>query len=144
MKIVIDTNVILPALMSVEGVSNKLMVWLFTQEKKLNVVSNTLVTEYEDVLLRDKNRKFYLQFSSEEIVAFIDDICLISHHQKINFLWRPFLKDIKDDMVLETAFNAGCDYILTYSAKDFKGVEEKFGIKIISPKDFLTVAGELQ
>ena len=144
MKIVVDTNVILPSLMSVDGVSNKLMVWLFTKKEKINVVSNTLVTEYEDVLLREKNRKFYPQFSTEDLKFFIDDICLISHHQKINFLWRPFLKDIKDDMVLETAFNASCDYIITYNAKDFAGVQEQFGIKIITPKEFLKIVGELQ
>ena len=144
MKIVIDTNVILPALMSIDGVSNKLMVWLFTQPKKLNVVSNTLVTEYEDVLLREKNKKFYPQFKDEDIKAFIDDICFISYHQRINFLWRPFLKDIKDDMVLETAFNGGVQYIVTYNLKDFSGVEEKFGIKAITPKDFLKIRGEIQ
>ena len=130
--------------MSVDGVSNKLMVWLFTQEKKIAVLSNTLVVEYEDVLLRDKYRKNYAQFSTMDLKSFIDDLCLISHHQKINFLWRPFLKDIKDDMVLETAFNAGCDYIVTYNKKDFLGVEEKFNIKIINPKEFLHVTGELK
>jgi len=144
MKVVVDTNVILPALMSIDGVSNKLMIWLFSKNVKINVVSNTLLIEYEDVLLREKNRKFYAQFDKEEIISFIDDICLISHHQKINFLWRPFLKDIKDDMVLETAFNGQCDYIITYNFKDFAGVPEKFGIKIITPKEFLKIVGELK
>jgi putative PIN family toxin of toxin-antitoxin system len=130
--------------MSRDGVSNKLMVWLFTNKKKINVVSNTLVTEYEDVLLRAKNKKFYEQFSDEDIKSFIDDICHISHHQKINFLWRPFLKDIKDDMVLETAFNGACDYIVTYNTKDFSGVFEKFNIKVAKPKEFLKDIGELK
>ena len=144
MKIVIDTNVILPALMSEEGVSNKLMLWLFLNKSKIHVVSNTLIAEYEDVLLREKNRKFYTQFSKDDICSFIDDICLISHHQKINFLWRPFLKDIKDDMVLETAFNGNCTYIITYNTKDFAGVNEKFSIQIVTPKEFLKIIGEIQ
>ena len=144
MKIVIDTNVILPALMSREGVSNKFMIWVFSNNIKINVISNTLVTEYEDVLLRRKNRKLYPQFSKEDITSFIDDVCLISHHQKINFLWRPFLKDIKDDMVLETAFNGKCDYIITYNLKDFHGVKDKFGIQIITPKEFLKKVGEIK
>ena len=67
-----------------------------------------------------------------------------SHHQKINFFWRPFLKDIKDDMVLETAFNAGATYIITYNYKDFSGVSEKFNIDIITPKEFLKRIGELK
>jgi len=71
MKIVIDTNVILPSLMSVDGISNRSMIWLFSQEKKINVVSNTLVVEYEDVLLRDRNRKLYPQFSHEDIKLLI-------------------------------------------------------------------------
>ena len=144
MKILIDTNVLLPALMSVDGVSNKLVVWLFSQKEKIHVVSNTLVTEYEDVLLRKKYREQYKQFSDEDIKAFIDDICLISYHQKINFLWRPFLKDIKDDMVLETAFNASCDYVITYNLKDFYGVEKHFNIKIVTPKEFLKIVGEIK
>jgi len=144
MKIVIDTNVVLSALISISGASNKLMVWLFSQNRKTMVVSNTLITEYEDVLLRKKNRKYYIQFSREDIVSFIDDICLISYHQNINFLWRPFLKDMKDDMVLETAFNAKCDYIVTHNLKDFSNVYEKFGINVIGPKDFLKIIGELK
>ena len=144
MKVVIDTNVILPALMSIDGVSNRLMLWLFTNERKISVVSNTLVMEYQDVLLRDKNRKIYEQFDEKDIVAFIDDICLISFHQKINFLWRPFLKDIKDDMVLETAFNGGCDYIITYNVKDFTSVKDKFGIEVVMPKTFLKIVGEIE
>lgn len=144
MKIVIDTSVVLPALLSIEGVSNKLMLWLFSNNTKMHVVSNTLVTEYQDVLLREKNRKLYPQFSKDELTSFIDDICLISHHQKINFLWRPFLKDIKDDMILETAFNGNCNYIITYNLKDFRGVKEKFSIQIVTPKEFLKIVGEIK
>ena len=70
MKIVIDTNVVLPALMSIDGVSNKLMLWLFSNKIKIHVVSNTLVTEYQDVLLRERNRKFYPQFSKDQIITF--------------------------------------------------------------------------
>ncbi len=143
MKIVLDTNVIVAALMSKRGVSNALLIWLFEQETKFSVVSNTLITEYEGVLLRPNNMQSYSHLNIREIQGFIDDICLISHHQRINFLWRPFLRDIKDDMVLETAFNGNCNYIVTYNRKDFTGVEEKFGIKIIQPKEFLTRIGEL-
>ena len=144
MKIVIDTNVVLPALMSRNGVSNKLLVYLFTQEEKMSVLSNTLLTEYEDVLFRDKSRQFYKQFSDEDLDNFLDDLCAISHHQKINFLWRPFLKDIKDDMVLETAFNSSSYCIVTYNKKDFDEVYEKFGIKILTPKEFLIKVGDIK
>ena len=148
MKIVIDTNVFLSSLFSKNGASYKLVLWIVNQykssNKKYNVVSNTLVTEYEDALTRDKNIQKFKNFSVDEIKEFIDGICLISNHQKINFMWRPFLKDINDDMVLEVAFNSKADYIVTHNIKDFKDVEENFNIKIITPKEFLLKMGELK
>lgn len=141
MKIVIDTNVILSALYSNQGASHKLLVWLFESKKKHSVISNTLVLEYTDVLTRIKNMKYYSHLDKDEIESFIDDICTISYHQKIYFLWRPFLRDTNDDMVLEVAVNSGAKAILTFNPKDFKGVKEKFNIDIISPKIFLKNEG---
>ncbi len=141
MKIVIDTNIVLSALFSSRGASNKLLVWLFENKKKYNVVSNTLVTEFEDVLTREKNLNQYNNLQKEDVLAFIDDICLISYHQSIYFLWRPFLTDSNDDMVLEVAVNANVGAIITFNPKDFKGVKESFGIDILTPKEYLTNIG---
>lgn len=141
MKIVIDTNVIFAALYSSKGASYKLLYWLFQSKQKHNVVSTTLVLEYMDVLTREKNMQHYKQLSQHDIESFVDDICAISHHQKIYFLWRPFLRDANDDMVLEVAANAGAEAIVTFNPKDFKGVKEKFNIDIVSPKIFLQKKG---
>ena len=144
MKIVLDTNIVLSALLSNRGASNLLLTWLFKSKKKYNVVSNTLVTEFEDVLTRDKNIKQFNNLTKEEVLSFIDDICLISYHQVIHFLWRPFLKDSNDDMVLEVAVNANVRAIITFNPKDFKGVKEQFGIDILTPKEYLIKVGALK
>ena len=47
-----------------------------------------------------------------------------------------------DDMVLELAVAANCDFIVTYNKKDFQGAE-RFGIGIVTPKEFLEEIGEL-
>ena len=142
MKIVLDTNIILSALFSKNGSSNKVLIWLFKNQEKINVISNTLLSEYCDVLLREENLKQYSNLSKMDIELFLDDICLISHHQNINFLWRPFLKDIKDDMVLEVAFNANANFIVTNNIKDFKNIEKNFNIKVVTSKEFLKIIGE--
>ena len=144
MKIVIDTNIVLSALFSKKGASNRLMVWLFNQKKKYNVVSNTLVTEFEDVLTRDQNIKKFNNLKKEDILSFIDDICLISYHQDIHFLWRPFLKDSNDDMILEVAVNANAKAIITFNPKDFKGIKERFGIDVLTPQEYLKKIGEIK
>ena len=62
--------------------------------------------------------------------------------REIFFLWRPFLRDPRDDMVLELAVEAECDAILTYNQRDFAGVEQ-FGLRANTPKEFLQEIGEI-
>lgn len=144
MKIVIDTNVIFAALYSNKGASHKLLKWLFEAEEKHSVVSTALVLEYVDVLTRLDNMRFYDYLTQRDIESFVDDICTISHLQKIHFLWRPFLKDAKDDMVLEVAVNASASPIITFNPKDFDGVKMRFGVDIMTPGEFLLQQGVLK
>lgn len=51
-------------------------------------------------------------------------------------------KDPKDDLVLELAVEAGCESIITFNVKDFRGIE-KFGLRAIRPKEFLQQIGEI-
>lgn len=62
--------------------------------------------------------------------------------EKVYYLWRPFLSDPKDDMVLELGVSAGCDIIVTYNKADFEGVKQ-FGIRILTAQEFLQEIGEL-
>jgi len=45
-------------------------------------------------------------------------------------------------MVLELAVNAGCDFIVTYNKGDFEGAE-RFGLQVVTSKEFLVKIGEL-
>ena len=137
MRFVIDTNVVLSALISKNGASYQIMRWLFESGQQGSVVSIPLVIEYEDVLMRSDHRQRYPQFGDEDLVRFIDDICAVSIHQPIFYLWRPFLSDPKDDMVLETAFNGNAELIVTHNVRDFRLVGDKFAIRAITPGDFL-------
>ena len=58
--------------------------------------------------------------------------------QEIHFLWRPFLADADDDMVLELAFAAGCRHIITHNVQDFRG-SEQLGVTAVSPRAFLSL-----
>ncbi len=135
-KIVIDTNVIISAFRSSRGASNKLMTYIGTN-KFLTCISVTLILEYEDVMLRH-----FPKMSKQKINDFLDYFCAISEQVKINYLWRPHLKDPGDDMLLELAFGSNSRYIITYNKKDFAGIE-KFNIEILTPKEFLIILGVL-
>ena len=141
MKVVCDTNVWLSALTSKLGASYQVVKWLFEHQAQVHCISTPFILELEDVFLREQNRDRMPYFLDEQLNQFIDDICHISEHQAIYFLWRPQIKDPKDDMVLELVTNAQADYLVTYNLKDFKQAAKKFNFTLVTPKQFLTIAG---
>lgn len=102
-------------------------------------ISVPLVLEYESILLREISK---LTVNETEIRDLIDYYCSVAIHHQIFFLWRPYLPDPKDDMVLELAVTAQCDSIVTYNTRDFRGID-KFGLTTINPADFLKIIGVL-
>jgi predicted nucleic acid-binding protein len=138
MKIVIDTNVLDAALRSRRGASFK-FVSLLPSDKFSIAISVPLVFEYEDALKRLASSAI----TEQDIGIFVDFLCKIGHHQDIFFLWRPFLPDPSDDYVLEVAVAAGCDAIVTYNKRDFKGIE-RFGLRVLDPRELLTEIGVIK
>ena len=137
-QVVIDTNVFVTALRSQYGASYKLLSIIDKEIYKMNL-SVPLVLEYEEVAKRMIGD---ISLSEKDIDDILDFVESRSNHRHIFNLWRPQLKDPNDDMVLELAVTAGCEFIITYNINDFEG-SEKFGIEVITPKAFLEMAGEL-
>jgi putative PIN family toxin of toxin-antitoxin system len=136
-KIVLDTNVLVAGLRSRHGASFRLLQLLGTGRFEV-AISVPLVLEYEDVLMRHVRM---VGFDETEIAAVIDYLCAVGQRQRIYYLWRPFLRDPKDDLVLELAVAAICEGIVTFNAKDFAGVD-RFGLWVMTPRQFLVRIGE--
>ena len=132
--IILDTNVLFAGLYSSTGASFQILRLLDAGTIK-PVISTTLLFEYEDVL---KRKQTVLELSHKQVDIILDNICALSKFQEIYFLWRPYLRDPKDDHVLEVAVASKTKTIITHNLKDFKGVE-KFGIKATTPGNFLEV-----
>ena len=81
--------------------------------------------------------------SAEDIEAILDYLLSKSNIREIFYLWRPFLKDPKDDLVLEVAVESRSKYIITFNKKDFKGIG-KFGVEVLTPREFLIELGVLK
>jgi putative PIN family toxin of toxin-antitoxin system len=137
-RIIIDTSVLVSALRSRRGASHRLLM-LLGSEKFAISVSVPLVLEYEEAAKRLIGSTAWSERGIDDI---LDYICTVADHQKVFYLWRPFLKDADDDMVLEVAVAAGCDFIVTYNKSDFGNVE-RFGLRAVTAKEFLEEIGEL-
>lgn len=131
-----DTNILISALRSKRGAAFKLLSLIGEDYFDINL-SVPLMLEYESVAMREiKN----LSNTPEEVGDILDYLAHVSRRWEIFFLWRPYLSDPKDDMVLEIAVQSYSQYIVTYNPRDFIGIE-KFGITTLTPKEFLLKNG---
>jgi predicted nucleic acid-binding protein len=96
-------------------------------------VSVSLVLEYESVLLR---HAAVSPMTDQDVRDLVDYICDVAVCQEIFFLWRPYLRDPNDDLVLELAVAASCDAVVTHNIRDFSGAE-RLGIRLLTPGAFL-------
>ena len=130
--VVLDTNVLYAGLKSNRGASFRLLELLDSGLFE-PCVSVPLVFEYESVLKRAARE---LGLTHSDVDDVIDFICGVARPQPIFFLWRPLLRDPKDDMVLEAAVEGQCEYIVTHNVRDFAGAEQ-FGLQVLLPGAFL-------
>lgn len=133
-QVAIDTNVLVAAFRSRRGSSYRLLSLVGAGYFEINV-SVPLVLEYEDVLSR---AEFCL--SPEDARDVVDYLCSIANCHRIHFLWRPYLNDPGDEMLLELAVTAGCQYLVTFNKRDFRGIE-RFGLQAMRPIEFLRTIG---
>jgi len=119
------------------GASFKLLEHIDDERLKVNL-SVPLFLEYEDAAKRLVKKGGLISSGVDDILNYITSISTLS---KIYYLWRPFLKDPKDDMVLELAVASNSKSIVTFNKPDFAGVEQ-FGIELVSPKELLVRMGE--
>jgi predicted nucleic acid-binding protein len=135
-RIVIEINVLISALRSSRGASYRLLMLVGGAEFEI-ALSVPLVLEYEDVAKRMPDET---GLSEDDVDDIIDYLCGVAHLQEIHFLWRPVLRDSRDDHVLELAAAAGCGVVVTHNVRDFAGCE-RFGVKAITPGEFLRSIG---
>ncbi|MDN5872463.1 MAG: putative toxin-antitoxin system toxin component, PIN family [Nitrococcus sp.] len=133
-RVVLDTNVLVAALRSSRGPAFHLLSLLGTGHFE-TAVSVPLVFEYEDVLARE-----VIGITASAAADVIDYLCQVAHRQEVHFLWRPFLKDPKDDFVLELAVASPSETIVTYNVKDFEG-SARFGVRVVRPAELLAELG---
>lgn len=133
-QIVMDTNVLVAAARSRRGTSYALLQTMRSGSWRLNI-SSALLLEYEAQLKTEAAR----QGRPLEVVdRFLDFLVSRSNRRQTFFLLRPFLRDPKDDFVVELALASRADYIVTWNVRDFTQASE-YGISVIRPNEFLAL-----
>jgi putative PIN family toxin of toxin-antitoxin system len=131
MKVILDTNVVLTALRSKNGLSRKWLQAALTGKIDM-LVSIPLFLEYEEVLKRPEQLTA-TGLTVELVNEFLNGLSNVIIPVEISYLWRPQLSDPKDEMVLEAAVNGQADWLITYNVKDFAKAARYFSINVGTP-----------
>lgn len=135
-RIVIDTSVIISALIGQTGPSREVLRQCL-QKKWQPIISNTLFNEYEDVSQRERVQAL-CPLSQAEILELLSAIYAEMQWIAVSYLWRPNLKDEGDNFLIELAIAGNADYIITNNVKDFYRSELRFDpLQILTPEQFL-------
>lgn len=138
MKIVLDTNVLVAAVRSPTGASAEI-VRRVLQGHARALCSVPLFMEYESVLLRPEH--LYLAgATAQDVGNLLDVMAGAIVPVEIRYLWRPQLRDPNDDLVLELAVNGlwlgDPVSIVTMNTRDFSPQAGKFGVNVLTPRQF--------
>ena len=135
MKVVIDTNVWISALISKEGTSRDIIRQALL-EKISPQISTTLFLEYEAVMKREKIQTL-CSLDTEEQEELFHAFLSTCTWNEIFYLWRPNLSDAGDDFLVELAVASNSKIIITENTKDVEFDELHFAIEVLTPQKFL-------
>ena len=135
MRVVFDTDVMVAATRSAMGASRALLVAAADLRIQL-LVSPALLLEYECVLKREEHLAAASARSSD-IDVLLDMVAAFAEPVRLNYLWRPQLSDVGDELVLEAAVNGRADFLVSFNAGDFELGASRFGLTVCRPVDCL-------
>jgi putative PIN family toxin of toxin-antitoxin system len=136
-RYVLDTCVVVSALRSRNGASNRILRLVLLGELPA-VCHYKLLSEYREVLARMASRD-ELTFSRDQVERFLAALVTMSQEVDPRFLWRPNLRDEADNFVFEAAFAASPATIITHNVRDFRRPEIVWpGVLVKTPQQVLT------
>jgi putative PIN family toxin of toxin-antitoxin system len=142
MRLVLDTDVLVAAIRSGTGASQRVLRAALERRCTL-LLSVPLVIEYQAVMTRSEHLKAS-GLSADEIAELLDALIKVAEPVRLAFLWRPQLADPNDEMVLEAAVNGSADRLVTFNRKHFADVGTRFGIVVCGPGDVVAALEDIK
>ena len=135
-KIVVDTSVIISALIGTIGPSRELIGRCLKGEYQ-PLMANALFSEYESVIKR-KEVIAKCSLTQAGIVRLLASFMSVSQWISIYYLWRPNLKDEADNHLIELAVAGNAEIIATNNTRDFQNTQLLFPhLSILKPEEMI-------
>ena len=134
--VVVDTSVVISALIGVRGPSREVLRRCLISEYN-PLISNALFQEIEDVSQRSRIRK-KCPLSDMEIRELLNAFYSVCHWVPIYYLWRPNITDEADNFLIELGLAGNATHIITNNISDLKSSELNFPeLTILKPEQLL-------
>ena len=138
-KIIVDTNVFIGALIGKSGTANREVLRRCLQGKYQPLMGNALFAEYSEVMNRD-DIKQKCPLSSQKKADLLADFLAVCQWVKVFYLWRPNLGDESDNHLIELAVAGNAQIIVTRNIKDLNRAQLLFPqIKILQPEEIINI-----
>jgi len=135
-KIIVDTSVIISALIGSQGPSREVLRRCLKGVYS-PLISNALFSEYEDVVRRENIIKL-CPLTDDEKWKLLNAYYSICQWVSIQYLWRPNIKDEGDNFLIELAVAGNASYLITNNMSDFKHTELIFpDVSVVTPEQLL-------
>ena len=136
MKVVVDTNIFVSAVMGARSAPRQIIRLCLSGELQ-PLMGNALLAEYEDVCSRTGLFDDTV-LPPRDREALLDAFLATCIWTPIYYLWRPNLRDEADNHVVELAVAGGARAIVTANIRDFAKPALAFpGLKVCTAGDFL-------
>ncbi len=114
-KVILDTNVIISALIS-RGIPSKILTLVLRHKIELQL-SEAVFSEYVKVIMRPKFSSIpNFQVNAEIVINRIEELAVRTEPTQV----LNVIKDENDNRFLELALATNADYLITGNSKDFK------------------------
>ena len=136
MKIVLDTNVVVSALLQPLGPSGQILAAVLAGEHQA-CFDDRIMEEYVEVLARPR-----FGFDQLQVEVVLDQIKAEGLRASCTPL-NAALPDPDDEQFLEVAAGAQAEYVITGNLRDYPE-DRRQGIRVVSPREFLTLTTKTQ
>lgn len=139
LKAVLDTNVLISALLSSDGIPNQLL-----RQAKLTYqlfISREILEEVRDVLLKPKIQR-KMSLTEDKILAFLSTIQRVAIVVENPPLLPIIEDDPDDDVILACSLEAKVDYLVSGDIH-LKRIGSYKGISVVSPSEFFAIINRI-
>ena len=135
-RIVVDTSILISALIGSRGPSRELIRCCLKGEYQ-PLMGNSLFAEYESVVWREQIIGL-CPLTKDEILVLLNAFMASCEWVSVYYLWRPNLKDEADNHIIDLAIAGNAQVIATNNIKDFRNTELIFpNLSIVKPEQLI-------